>query len=294
MDRLRHDPAGRAGAGRYGHAGRATGRLRMRRPWSRGTARRVTAEAARLAGLRLDALDVSRFRTGEDAEVGEADHPPRPSRRDAASRRAASRRGRARGVRLLARRRARQRGARPSPSRPAAAAAPQPGRVRQRRPRPPGPRRSIRRRWCRPTTRRSGSTTSADVLGVSPTLQERYLAAADRVSALAVGRRHARARGAHLHDSPGRVAGSAHRRAALRHAGRRAHPPHVSARRRVRAAGEAVSQQPRDDARPAAGASVRAGDRRAAACARPPWAGPPIWTRRSSSPPKPATPSTRG
>ena len=74
------------------------------------------------------------------------------------------------------------------PIRPSAASPPQPRRVRERHPRSA---RARRRRRVAAAGRRLGFgfDNIADVLGVSPVLLERYLAAAERISALAVGDR---------------------------------------------------------------------------------------------------------
>ena len=90
-----------------------------------------------------------------------------------------------------------------------------------------------------------GFDNMADVLGVSPVLLERYLSAAEKISALAVG-------------DPSIVPGDetyrvrydlhadrTHRGAAARHARRPADRPDVSARRRVRHQAEAVADQRR-------------------------------------------------
>ena len=79
-----------------------------------------------------------------------------------------------------------------------------------------------------------GFDNIADVLGVSPSLQERYLAAAARISALAVGDPAHPARQRHLPRAAGPVAEPARRGAAARHRRRPARAPLLSARRRVR------------------------------------------------------------
>ena len=87
----------------------------------------------------------------------------------------------------MARNDARPRRAGQSERRPSARPSPQSRRVRQRDPRSARARRRSRRRCCRRTIRASGFDNIADVLGVSPALLERYLTAAGKISALAVG-----------------------------------------------------------------------------------------------------------
>ena len=85
-----------------------------------------------------------------------------------------------------------------------------------------------------------GFDNIADMLATSPALLERYLVAADRVSALAVGAPgHTRIR--YLSSPAGPFAGSAHRRAAAWHGRRPGRQPHVPARRRVQVLAGAVS-----------------------------------------------------
>ena len=109
-----------------------------------------------------------------------------------------------------------------------------------------------------------GFDNIADVLGVSPVLIERYLVAADGISALAVGDREASARLGDLPRPPGSVAGPAHRGPAARHRRRHAGPPHLPGRRRVRLPGEAVPHQLRRHARARAPAAARDHGRRPA------------------------------
>ena len=97
-----------------------------------------------------------------------------------------------------------------------------------------------------------GFDNIADVLGISPALLERYLTAADEISAVAVGRLRGRCRGQrHLHRAGRHDAGRSRRGPAARHARRPARSPHVPARRRVPAS------------RSSCGATTRA---RSAAC----------------------------
>ena len=82
-------------------------------------------------------------------------------------------------------------------------------------------------------------------LGVSPALLERYLSAAG-AHQRAGGRQPGDPSG--RHDLPDRArphADAAHRRPAARHPRRPAHPPHLSARRRIRDQAETVAQQSR-------------------------------------------------
>ena len=111
---------------------------------------------------------------------------------------------------------------------PAAAAPPEPRRVRQRHPRSAAlevdPAALLP-----PDDSAYGFDNIADVLGVSPVLLERYLTAAGKISALAVGDPDI---GAGQRDVPhpaGRVAGPPHRGAAARHRRR-----HAWRRRRCR------------------------------------------------------------
>ena len=82
-----------------------------------------------------------------------------------------------------------------------------------------------------------GFDNIADVLGVSPSLQERYLSAAEKISALAVGDPDDGPRHRDVPRPPGPLAGSAHRGPAARHRRRHARAAHVPARRRVRPPG---------------------------------------------------------
>ena len=111
-----------------------------------------------------------------------------------------------------------------------------------------------------------GFDTIADFLGVSQVLLERYLSAAGRISALAVGDAGRRARLRDLSGAPGSVAGQAPRRHAVRHRRRRHGQPHVPGRRRVRAPGDALSHQRGPDPRPRAPAPARDRPSTASAC----------------------------
>ena len=90
-----------------------------------------------------------------------------------------------------------------------------------------------------------GFDNIADVLGVSPALLERYLSAAGKISALAVGRPGDRPELADLSRARRRVADRARRRPAARHPRRPARASHVPARRRVRHQGQAAADEPR-------------------------------------------------
>ena len=144
------------------------------------------SRSGQAGGLRLDALDVSRFRTGEDADVGElmirrvraGAMPPRGAPRpDAAALEAFA--SWLEGERDNAER-----------------VHPQPGRPRLRRLNRVEYGNAVRdllglsvdpASLVPPDNAAFGFDNISDALGLSPTLQERYLAAADRVSALAVG-----------------------------------------------------------------------------------------------------------
>ena len=94
-----------------------------------------------------------------------------------------------------------------------------------------------------------GFDNISDVLGVSPSLQERYLSAAEKISEAA---RRRSVRGPHHRDvprAPGSVAGPAHRGPAARHDGRHARAAHVPDGRRVRPAGAVLPDQLRQPAR---------------------------------------------
>ena len=71
-----------------------------------------------------------------------------------------------------------------------------------------------------PDDESSGFDNIADVLTVSPSLMERYLSASWNISRMAVGNIGDRAEHRHLSRAAGPFAGSAHRRAAARHARR--------------------------------------------------------------------------
>ena len=98
-------------------------------------------------------------------------------------------------------------------------------------------------RCCRRTTRRTASTTTPTLLGVSPALLERYLSAAAKISALAVGEP------GHRRRARRRIASAATRRRPDRttrcrpgtRGGLMAHA-HVPARRRVRDQGQAAAR----------------------------------------------------
>ena len=109
-----------------------------------------------------------------------------------------------------------------------------------------------------------GFDNIGDLLVFSPTLLERYLSAADRVSAMAVGDPNDRGRRADVHGQRRRVASDAARRAAARHRRRRRRHARVSARRRIRVRPRAVPQQPRRDSRARAPARARNRGRRPA------------------------------
>jgi len=144
------------------------------------------SRSGQAGGLRLDALDVSRFGAGEDAEVGEliirrvraGAMPPRGAPRpDAATLEAFA--AWLEGERANAER-----------------LHPHPGRPRLRRLNRVEYGNAVRdllglsidpAALVPPDNAAFGFDNISDVLGLSPTLQERYLAAADRVSALAVG-----------------------------------------------------------------------------------------------------------
>ena len=119
------------------------------------------------------------------------------------------------------------------------------------------------RRCCRPTTRRTASTTSprrsARRRCCSSATSRRRDASARWRSAIPTSRRVG-----NLRAPPGLLAGSARRRAAVRHRGRHAREPHLSARRRVRAVGDADAHQRRRDARPRGSAPARVHPRRRA------------------------------
>ena len=137
----------------------------------------------RTAGLDLASLDIDnapahaeiwekvvrKLRTGAMPPAGDAE----------------AGRGRLRRAGLVARARAR-RGAVAARRRTGAAPA-EPHGVRQRRARPAGRSRWTPRRSCRPTTSAGGFDNNAGALGVSPALLERYLSAAAKIGALAVG-----------------------------------------------------------------------------------------------------------
>ena len=113
-----------------------------------------------------------------------------------------------------------------------------------------------------------GFDNISDVLGVSPSLQERYLSAAGRRSAaLAIGDPGMRPGERHVSRAAGSVAESAHRGSAARHDRRLARSPHLPARRRVRVPDEALSHQPEHHARPRVRARDR--DRRSTAAGAP-------------------------
>ena len=119
--------------------------------------------------------------------------------------------------------------------------------VRQRDPRPAGARGRTRRRCCRRTIRRTASTTTPTCSGVSPALLERYLSAAAKISALAVGSRDDRPR------APKPIASAATRRRTttttglpLGTRGGLAGTAHVSARRRVHDQGQAARRPTSD------------------------------------------------
>ena len=125
---------------------------------------------------------------------------------------------------------------------------------------------STRRRCCRQTTRASGFDNIADVLGVSPALMERYLSAADQVSALAVGDPAILPALVHLSRARRHVAVRSRRRAAARHARRADGAAHAAARRRIRDQGQAAADQPRLGPRPRVSPAARdLGGRRARA-----------------------------
>ena len=114
--------------------------------------------------------------------------------------------------------------------------------------------------------RRTGSTTSPTCSAMSPVLLERYLAAAGKISSLAVGDPDTRPGGRDVPHPPGRVAGHAHRRPADRHGRRHPREDDAAARRRVRLRDQAVPHEPRRRARPRVRASARIhGGRRARA-----------------------------
>ena len=99
---------------------------------------------------------------------------------------------------------------------------------------------------------------------MSPLLQERYLAAADRISGLAVGDTEITRGLGHVPAAAGPLAGSAHRGTAARHGRRAGGQLHLPARRRVHLRREAVSQQPGRHARARLRAAARDRDRRRA------------------------------
>ena len=115
-----------------------------------------------------------------------------------------------------------------------------------------------------------GFDNIADVLGVSPALLERYLSAAETISALAVGDpaigRPARRPTASARTSRRISTSKACRSARVGGIWSR---PHVPARRRVRLQGRAVPDQPRNDARPRVSAPGRVHGRRRSACISP-------------------------
>ena len=88
-------------------------------------------------------------------------------------------------------------------------------------PRPARSRHRSRRSTCRPTTRRTASTTSPARSGISSTLVEAYVSAAEKISRLAIGEPDA-ADARRLPHAGRHVAGLSHRRAAVRHARRHA------------------------------------------------------------------------
>ena len=130
--------------------------------------------------IALDSLDVSNV--GADAEQLGESGAEAARRSDAAGRHAAPGPGHARRLRRLGRRRAR----------PRSGGAPEPGRTEtfHRLNRAEyqnvvrdllASRRGRGSRCCRPTTSAAGSTTSPASLKMSPTLMERYLAAAQKI-----------------------------------------------------------------------------------------------------------------
>ena len=102
-----------------------------------------------------------------------------------------------------------------------------------------------------------GFDNIADALGASPALLERYLSAAAKISALAVGSPAITADSDDLSRARRRLADRPARRAAARHARRPAGAPHVPARRRIHHQGEAAPDQPRLDPRHRGHASAR-------------------------------------
>ena len=84
-----------------------------------------------------------------------------------------------------------------------------------------------------------GFDNIATSLRTSPLLLERYLTAAQRISAMAVGDPDVRARDHRVFDQPRVQPERLHRRPAARHARRHRGPSRVSGRRRVQAVGPA-------------------------------------------------------
>ena len=95
-----------------------------------------------------------------------------------------------------------------------------------------------------------GFDNNADVLGVSPALLERYLAAARKIGALALGDRAGERLHRRLSRAAGHVAVAAPRGPSPWHAGRARGRPHVSERRRIRHQGQAAGDHARPDPRP--------------------------------------------
>ena len=113
-----------------------------------------------------------------------------------------------------------------------------------------------------------GFDNNADVLGVSPSLLERYLSAAAKISALAVGDPTIVAGFGDLSHPRRRVADRPERGAAARDARRPDGAPHVPARRRVHHQGQAARDQPRRRYAASSTASARGHRRRRARAAR--------------------------
>ena len=111
-----------------------------------------------------------------------------------------------------------------------------PDRVPERRPRPAGARHRRRRPCCRPTRPATGSTTSR-CGDLSPTLLDRYITAAQKISRLAVGRRRRSPGGDTIRVRPDITQEDHVDGLPARHARRHADPLHLPAGRRVRGPG---------------------------------------------------------
>ena len=296
-----------AGAGRgcvhFALGGAPRGRLRRprsrHRPRCAASATRATLDRycvtchnqrARSGELALDTLDLATSRRSRDLGKGAcASCAPAPCRR----RDAAARRGHRGRARVRADDRARP--GRHAQSGPAAAAAAESRRVRQRRFATCSRSTSTCGRCCPPDDSAFGFDNNADLLGVSPALLERYLVAADRVSALAVGDpttapglRHL----LHARRSVAEPASSKGCRSARSAASASATRSRSTAN--TNSASSSDAHQPRGDSRARASASARDHGGRRARVPRPRSAARPKPGRPGSHHRRDRTPPTRG